>query len=74
MNKPSAIIIFLKTLTTIVLLTVVLALLTQFLWNECLVGAVNGINRIGFWQALGINALFNILFKSSSLTSNINKQ
>lgn len=70
MNKPSVIIIFLGTLAAVVLLAVVLALPTQFLWNECLVGAVNGINRIGFWQALGINILSGILFKST----NTNKQ
>lgn len=70
MNKPSAIIIFLGTLAVVILLAVVLALPTQFLWNECLVGAVNGINRIGFWQALGINILSGILFKST----NTNKQ
>ena len=70
MNKPSVIIIFLGTLAAVVLLAVVLALPTQFLWNEWLVGAVNGINRIGFWQALGINILSGILFKST----NTNKQ
>ena len=39
---------------------------TQLLWNNALVGAVNGINPIGFWQALGINLLFGILFKNSN--------
>jgi hypothetical protein len=51
----------------VVLLTaVILAWPTQLLWNYSLVGAVNGINPIGFWQALGINFLFGILFKNSS--------
>jgi hypothetical protein len=45
---------------------VVLAWPTQLLWNYCLVGAVNGVNPIGFWQALGITFLFNILFKSTN--------
>ena len=51
----------------VVLLTaVILAWPTQLLWNYSLVGAVNWINPIGFWQALGINFLFGILFKNSS--------
>ena len=36
------------------------------LWNGCLVGAVDGINPIGFWQALGLNFLFGILIKPNS--------
>jgi hypothetical protein len=45
---------------------VVLAWPVQLLWNYSLVGAVEGINPITFWQALGINFLFGILFKNSS--------
>jgi hypothetical protein len=56
-------------LTAIVFLAVgaiVLAWPVQLLWNYSLVGAVDGINPITFWQALGINFLFGILFKNSS--------
>lgn len=66
MDKSSSVIAFLGTLVVIVLLAMVLALPTQLLWNDCLVGAVNGVNEIGFWQALGINVLSGILFKSSN--------
>lgn len=45
---------------------VVLAWPTQWLWNNALVGAVDGINPIGFWQALGINFVCNILFKNTT--------
>lgn len=45
---------------------VVLAWPTQWLWNNALVGAIDGINPIGFWQALGINFLFGILIKNNS--------
>ncbi|CAB4125401.1 hypothetical protein UFOVP54_130 [uncultured Caudovirales phage] len=45
---------------------IVLAWPTQLLWNGCLVGAVDGINPIGFWQALGLNFLFGILIKPNS--------
>lgn len=44
----------------------ILAWPVQLLWNYSLVGAVNGINPITFWQALGINFLFGILFKNSN--------
>lgn len=52
---------------------VILALPVQFLWNLCLVPAVDGIHEIGFWQAMGLNFLFSILFKASSTSSNKEK-
>ena len=45
---------------------IILAWPVQLLWNYSLVGAVEGINPITFWQALGINFLFGILFKNSN--------
>lgn len=56
-------------LTAVLLLAlgaIILAWPVQLLWNYSLVGAVDGINPITFWQALGINFLFGILFKNSS--------
>jgi hypothetical protein len=44
----------------------VLATPVQFLWNFALVPAVDGLNHIGFFQALGINLLCMILFKNPS--------
>jgi hypothetical protein len=49
-----------------VITTIIVAWPIQWLWNNALVGAVDGINPIGFWQALGITFLCNILFKSSN--------
>ncbi len=43
----------------------VLAFPVQWLWNNCLVPAVNGINVIGFWQALGLMILANVLVKTT---------
>lgn len=43
----------------------VLTFPVQWLWNHCLVPAVNGINAIGFWQALGLMILANVLFRTS---------
>jgi hypothetical protein len=52
--------------TVLAVLAIVLAWPVQLLWNYCLVKAVDGINLITFWQALGINFLFGILFKNSN--------
>ena len=50
----------------LVLTAVILAWPTQLLWNSCLVGAIDGVHKIGFWQALGLNFLFGILVKGNS--------
>ena len=49
----------------LVIVATVLTIPTQYLWNTCLVPAIDGINAIGFWQALGLNVLSTILFKGS---------
>lgn len=67
--KPLA--LFIGSFILIAILAVFMAWPTQWLWNNCLVGAVDGINQIGFWQALGLNFLFSILFKK---TNNTKKQ
>ncbi len=56
----------LSAIALLAIAAIILAWPTQLLWNNALVGAVNGINPIGFWQALGINLLFGILFKNSN--------
>ena len=53
-------------LVTVVIAAIVMAWPTQLLWNGCLVPAVDGTHEIGFWQALGINVLFSMLFKAST--------
>jgi hypothetical protein len=53
----------------IILAAVLLAWPVQLLWNGCLVDAVDGIHPIGFWQAMGLNFLFSILFKASSTST-----
>jgi hypothetical protein len=58
MNQISTILI------GIFLIIVIGALPTMWLWNSCLEPAVDGINRIGFWQALGLNILATIFFKN----------
>jgi hypothetical protein len=56
--------VFLSALGILVITAVLLAWPTQWLWNNVLIGAVDGVHPIGFWQALGINILFNMLFKN----------
>lgn len=48
-------------------LTIVLAWPLQLLWNGCLVPAIDGVNAISFWQALGLNFLASILFKPTNV-------
>ena len=50
----------------IVVIACLLAWPVMLLWNACLVGAIAGVNVIGFWQALGLLILSGLLFKSSS--------
>ena len=59
-------VVFLSALGLLVVTAVLLAWPTQWLWNNVLIGAVDGVHPIGFWQALGINILFNMLFKNHS--------
>lgn len=40
----------------------------QLLWNHCLVNAIDGVNPIGFWQALGIVALVAMLRSKASVS------
>lgn len=49
----------------IVIVGLIMAIPTWLLWNYCLVGAIDGVNQIGFLQALGINILAGILFKTT---------
>ena len=64
-NLTKGLSLFLGGIALVFIAAILMALPTQYLWNTCLVPAVDGINLIGFWQALGINFLFSILFKQS---------
>jgi hypothetical protein len=44
-------------------LGLVLSLPVMWLWNYCLVPAINGINEITWLQAWGLFLLSNLLFK-----------
>ena len=59
----------LGTLITFILIIVfaglLLSLPVMLLWNYCLVGAIAGVNQIGWLQAWGIMILCAFLFKPS---------
>lgn len=61
---------FFAAVVALALAAVILAWPVQLLWNGCLVPAVNGVNEIGFFQALGLIFLFGTLFKNSSAKKN----
>lgn len=60
-------------LIALVFMAVIMAWPTQLLWNYCLVPALDSVNLIGFWQALGINFLASVLFKNNVVKFNDNK-
>jgi hypothetical protein len=41
------------------------SLFVMLLWNMFLISAINGINEIGFIQAMGLTGLAGILFKDN---------
>jgi hypothetical protein len=44
----------------LLLLTALLTWPAQYLWNTCLVGAIDGVHRISFMQAWGLTILMNL--------------
>ena len=74
MNKSVNIIsTWIGVLIALVFMAVIMAWPTQLLWNHCLVPALDSVNPIGFWQALGINFLTTVLFKNNSVKFNDSK-
>jgi hypothetical protein len=61
--------VFFAAIGMVIVIAVLMAWPTQLLWNYCLTPAVEGLNSIGFWQALGINVLCGILFRNSTSNS-----
>ncbi len=61
--------VFFAAIGVVIVIAVLMAWPTQLLWNYCLTPAVEGLNLIGFWQALGINVLCGILFRNSTSNS-----
>lgn len=59
------------TIVGIVIVGILMALPTMWLWNAIVPDITkDAVTPIGFWQALGLNVLCGILFKTSSVSSN----
>jgi hypothetical protein len=56
---------FVTAIGILLAVAVLMAWPVQYLWNNCLIPAVDGTHPIGFWQALGLDVLFGILFKAN---------
>ena len=52
-------------IVSILLLSFLLSWPVYFLWNECLVGAIDGIKEVTWLQAWGLNILSSFLFKTT---------
>jgi hypothetical protein len=55
---------FVGSILALVLVSLLLAWPVMMLWNGCLVPAVEGVQKIEWLQAWGIQFLFGILFKT----------
>lgn len=65
MNKLGAVAALgLLLLLSAIVIGVILAWPIQWLWNHSLVGTIDGIHPISFWQAYGIFLLVNLVFRS----------
>lgn len=69
-NLKKPISLFISSILLMVLVATLMAFPIMWLWNSCLVPAVDGVNLISHWQALGLNFLFSILFKPNISTNN----
>lgn len=56
--------IILTIVGTICLIALIMGLPLQLLWNW-LVPGIFGLPSISFWQAVGLNAMFGILFRTT---------
>ena len=61
----SAFTVFITLIVGILFLSFLLAWPVMMLWNNCLVGAIDGVKSIGWLQAWGIQFLFALLFKTT---------
>jgi len=73
MNATEIITKVLTFIFVVIILTLIFAWPVQWLWNNALVGAIDGVNPISFWQALGINVLVSFLIGSKNSTTKKNE-
>jgi len=71
-NITDTIFIFVAGIFVLAFLAVIMAFPTMWLWNGCLMPAIDAVNEISLLQALGINVLASILFSNTPSTSKNN--
>jgi hypothetical protein len=69
MKLVELLIIVLGGILLLVGLSLLMSLPVYWLWNGCLVGAVDGVHEVTWLQAWGISFLFGMLFKNSNTKS-----
>ena len=52
-------------IVAVTVLSLILSLPVLWLWNGCLVGAVDGVREVTWLQAFGINVLCGFLFRTT---------
>lgn len=67
MNALEGLLTIIGGIVFLVFLSLLLSLPAWWLWNNALVGAVNGINEVTWLQAWGISILCNFLFKNTNV-------
>lgn len=60
-NKNDIVFKFLTSLACLFLLIFFVACFFQIIWNNSFVGAIEGVNPIGFWQAYGIMIMIYLI-------------
>ncbi len=65
MNIGNAIITVVIGVFAAISLSFVMSYPAMLLWNGCVVGAISGVNPVGWLQMWGISILCSVLFKSS---------
>jgi hypothetical protein len=58
-------VMFVTVIVFAVALGALIALPVMWLWNGCLVGAINGVNEITYLQAWGLYVMSNLIFKTT---------
>jgi hypothetical protein len=70
MNALESLFTFLGAFVGLVIVSFLLSWPAMWLWNNALVGAINGVNEVTWLQAWGISILCNFLFKSHTKSKN----
>jgi hypothetical protein len=67
-NVVEALGTFIGIVAAILVVSFLLSWPVMMLWNGCLVGAVEGVKEIGWFQAWGLQFMLNLMFKTKTST------